>query len=566
MQTKYSRQRLLAINTGAALSIVVPSFLFVCIAVSAALPLGAEAQQTDTSSISDSSIVVRTENYHICFSTGNGAPIQWDLLILGPGENGGAPEESIAVAENRVPFIDQRAPRRASGWPFEILLPTSPMLEANDTPYTVRRESDEDFERIKFTSEPWSNGLTLVKTYSIRKQGFETAIDIQFMNGGTTEIIFDNAGRGPGVALGPGLGLVPADAGFLSYTEAVFEKSDEVTRLYPDHMETSTTTGGPLQWAGIHNQYFLMALFPADATPIGELRTYFDGAGLADEETLRFYPRAEIYAQPMRVGPGETGQLTYTLFAGPKDRKILRTSDARIEGVLYSNLWGWLAGFCTFFERILGLIHIAIPNWGLAIIALAILLRVILYPLSKYGHRHQKEVQKKFALIKPLVAELKSKYKDNAVKRHEETIKLHKEHGLNPLSQLKGSLPLLIQLPVLVALYHVLGNSFEIRGVTFLWIGDLSLTDRLFPLGVSLPWLGGYFNLLPVIMFAAQIVIARNMGAMAEKHADEKGKRSNSIYLMPVIMLLLFYPFPAGCMLYWATLNLSQMFEMRFSR
>ena len=535
---------------------LVRCLLLSCLVMSGVLPFGAEAQSTDTS------IVVRTEHNEIHFSARGGVPVHWDLAASGLGESDGVTESAKG---DRVSLIDQRAASRASGRPFEVLLSPSPMPEVNDTPYTVRRESDDRFEQITFTSETSSNGLSIVKTYRVPRQGFETTIEILFVNSGEAEIVFDETGRGPGLALGPGLGRAPADAGLLSYAESVFETSDEVTRLYPDDMESITTTGGPIQWAGIHSQYFLMALIPSDASAIAELRTYFDGVGLAEGDTLRFCPRAEIYAQPMRVGPGESGRLTYTLFAGPKDRAILRASDSRLEDVLYSNLWGWMAGICTFFEWFLILVHGVIPNWGLAIIALALLLRVILYPLSKYGHRHQRESQEKMTLVKPLVAELTEKYKDNAIKRHEETIKLHKQYGLNPLSQLKGSIPLLVQLPILVALYHVLGNSFELRGVNFLWIDDLSLTDRLFPLGISLPWLGGYFNLLPVIMFAAQVAMVRHMTAGAQAKSGEKAAGGTSQYMLPAVMLLLFYPFPAGCMLYWTAANISQLLEQRFT-
>jgi YidC/Oxa1 family membrane protein insertase len=271
------------------------------------------------------------------------------------------------------------------------------------------------------------------------------------------------------------------------------------------------------------------------------------------------YPRIEIYGPPLRLAPGASAVLTFNLYVGPKGKAQLMEAGGGLEEIRFHHLWGWLATLCVAFEWVLGQINLVVGNWGLSILILAIFLRVLLYPLSKYGHLQQRSSSEKMASMKPELAAIKVRYKGNALKVSEETVKLQKQYGLNPLAQLKGSLPVLIQLPILIALYQVLSNSFEIRGATFLWISDLSLPDRLFPFGFNLPWLGDHFNLLPLIMFAAQSAMVFQMTART------RGKQGVSLYAMPVFMLIVFYPFPAGCMLYWTLVNVSQVFEQRFA-
>jgi YidC/Oxa1 family membrane protein insertase len=102
-------------------------------------------------------------------------------------------------------------------------------------------------------------------------------------------------------------------------------------------------------------------------------------------------------------------------------------------------------------------------------------------------------------------------------------------------------------------------NSYDLRDASFLWIDDLTLPDRLFALPFSIPWLGSYVNLLPLIMFTAMIIVGREMHVPGREEQASAGYR----YVMPIAMTLLFYPFPAGCMLFWSTGNLLQILEQR---
>jgi len=221
----------------------------------------------------------------------------------------------------------------------------------------------------------------------------------------------------------------------------------------------------------------------------------------------------------------------------------------------------WLVPLANLLDWLLGIINGIVPSYGASIIVLAVLFRLVLLPVSVSSARYQRTSAQKREDLAPRLREIRKASADDPKREYSETMALYREHGLNPAAQLKGCLPLLIQLPLLFALYQLLSTSPELTGREFLWIGDLSRPDALFELGMSVPYLGSSFNLLPVVMFIAQMDIARSMAASKKSN---KGKGSNlTAYLLPLVMLVLFYPFPSGCMLYWTVSNLGQAIEHR---
>jgi YidC/Oxa1 family membrane protein insertase len=205
----------------------------------------------------------------------------------------------------------------------------------------------------------------------------------------------------------------------------------------------------------------------------------------------------------------------------------------------------------------LGWLYSVFHNWGIAIIALSVVIRAVTFPVTRYGIKQQKIFKEQQAQLKPLIDEIKKKYKDDADQRNEETIKLYREHNISPFASFKGCLWLLVQLPIFIALYQILSRSYEISGASFLWIRDLSLPEMLFPLGVTLPVMGGYFNLLPILMGGVQLV----QGYMMNQSGASKGQGNKVIYVLPITMMILFYSFASGLLLYWTTTNICQIFE-----
>ena len=217
-----------------------------------------------------------------------------------------------------------------------------------------------------------------------------------------------------------------------------------------------------------------------------------------------------------------------------------------------SKLWAWFRWLQSALQAILEGLHGATNSWPAALILLGILVRAVLLPFTIFSTRHQIRTNQTMALIKPEIESIKEKHAADAEAREEAMLVLYKRHGLSPLAQMQGCLPLMIQIPILIALFRVILSLEAIHDVSFLWIDDLARPDALFSWGVSLPWLGDSFNVLPLLMFGAHVLIAQ---------VSTKAKLTKSTLAMPALIALLFYPFPSGALLYWVTGSYVQILE-----
>ena len=162
-----------------------------------------------------------------------------------------------------------------------------------------------------------------------------------------------------------------------------------------------------------------------------------------------------------------------------------------------------------------------------------------------------KDMQK----IQPLMAEIREKYKDEPQRINSETMKLYKEHGVNPVG---GCLPMILQMPLLIALFIVFRSTIQLRGAMFIpgWITDLSQPDTIFTLSFSLPMYGNEFNILPILMALTMI--------FQSKMTMQDPKQKMMVYIMPIFMLLIFNRFPSGLNLYYTLFNLFTIVQQKF--
>lgn len=536
---------------------------FLALATGAGPPADPERQSPEET-------VVSTDVFAITFSAEGGVPVRWEVVDERGKRDDATPDEPATVA-----LVDTEVLAASSFLPLSIVLAAG---EPDDPPradrrtYRLERSDVEGTTTLVFTSPVADSGLQVVKTYGFPAEGNLFTLRVDLHNRGDTSLEL-----APGITLGPGLGYSPgrrpelhADAWFSS-VRPFFEAADGMYSVDPPsdppYAIDFPEEEGELVWGGLHSTYFLLGVVPRTAA--GEPASFARAraqlevsdrlAGLIDEGDREFYPCVTLLSPEASVAPGASASLFYSVYAGPKERERLRATELGLESVLFHHLWGWLAGLVRLLRFLVGALHGILGSWGWAIVVFAVLFRLAMLPLSLYGARHQSLTQAKTAALKPQIAAVKEQYKDDAVACNDAIMALYKEHGMNPISHFKGCLPLLIQIPVLIAFFQVLLFSNELRNVGFLWIDDLTKPDRLFPLGFSLPWLGAYFNLLPVIMLVAQVLVARSMRA-ATRSGEGGGL---GIYVLPVTMTLLFYPFPAGCMLFWTTGNVLQVFEQR---
>jgi YidC/Oxa1 family membrane protein insertase len=270
---------------------------------------------------------------------------------------------------------------------------------------------------------------------------------------------------------------------------------------------------------------------------VGMLQHYFVGAWLLEDDS-----KYEIFTNklahnkyflgsksldPVSIQPGMAGELSTRLFIGPKETKRLTEAAPGLELTVD---YGWLTAISSPLYWLLDKIHIIVGNWGWAIIILTILIKLAFYPLSAASHKSMANMRK----MTPRIKTLKERYGDDKQKLNQAMMKLYKEEKINPLG---GCLPVLIQIPVFIALYWALLESVELRQAPWiLWIKDLSAPDPYFILPV----------LMGASMLAQQMLSAVAMDPMQKK----------IMMAMPVVFTFFFLFFPSGLVLYWTVNNL----------
>ncbi|WP_370293838.1 membrane protein insertase YidC [Thalassolituus sp.] len=268
-------------------------------------------------------------------------------------------------------------------------------------------------------------------------------------------------------------------------------------------------------WAAVLQHYFVSAWVPAQ----DQQHTY-NGRFVKGNYVFGFYDNA------VSVAPGETATMGAQLYVGPKIQDRLEEISPNLELVVdYGILW-WVAQPLFW---LLDFIHDYVGNWGIAIILLTVLIKLAFFKLSAMSYRSMANMRK----VAPKMQEIKERYGDNREKLGQEMMKLYKDEKINPLS---GCLPILVQMPVFIALYWVLMESVELRQAPFfLWIEDLSIKDPLF--------------ILPLLMGLSMFI------QMRLNPTPPDPMQARVMQLMPVIFTVFFLWFPAGLVLYWVVNN-----------
>lgn len=300
---------------------------------------------------------------------------------------------------------------------------------------------------------------------------------------------------------------------------------------------------GMIVWAGTRSKYFLSAALPEEQRSgrllmLGDRAAGYIGYGIE---------------YPFRGDP-HLIEDHYRCYLGPLDMKSVKAYGVGLEKTIDLGRLRFLSvavlNLMLFLERF-------IPNYGLIIIILSVLTKIIFYRLTHKSFKSMKDMQR----IQPRIKELQEKFKDDREKINKETMKLYKEAGVNPLG---GCLPLLLQMPVFIALFNVLRNTIELRGAPFvLWINDLSSPDVLFSFGAKLPFLGSDFHLLPILMGAAMVLQSKVSGSPTGEGAPAAQTKMMTT-MMPIVFTVLFYGMPSGLVLYWFVNNIFTIVQQYF--
>jgi YidC/Oxa1 family membrane protein insertase len=300
---------------------------------------------------------------------------------------------------------------------------------------------------------------------------------------------------------------------------------------------------GTVDWVAVRNKYFAAIIAPQN--PSGVDGAYIEGfKSNIENNGLNTYYNIRLMI-PFNSSDFELKK--FTLYIGPADYNILKTYGHNFDEIVeFGNFLGlkFLIRFISLYLLLplFNILHSFIPNYGVVIIVFSLIIKLILYPLTKSSFQSMKKMQ----LLQPKIAELNEKYKDDPQKKSKETMKLYSTYGVNPAG---GCLPLLLQMPIFIALWGLLKVAIELRQQPFVfWITDLSRPDNIFTLPFKLPFFGidqisGLALLMGITTFVQQ------------KMSVKDPKQQSLIYIMPVFLTILFMSFPAGLNLYYFMFN-----------
>lgn len=302
-----------------------------------------------------------------------------------------------------------------------------------------------------------------------------------------------------------------------------------------------------VDFVGTGSRYFIGVIDPLDDKPAGVL---LDNRKGNETGVLLVYDN-------WKLGPGEEVNLDYAAYVGVRELDGTAFRDSKLDPKI--NKDSVFAGLSESLDKsfnqgittplrngivwILKKIYLVIPNYGWAIVIFAILFKLAFYPLNK----KQAESMKKMQELSPQIKLINEKYADDPKLKQEKTIELYKKNGTNPMA---GCLPMLIQIPIFIALYTAFSDTVDLWNSPFLWIKDLSEPDTVFTTP-KLAFIGALaINILPLIMVATQVVQSK----MTTVSTDPNQKMM--MYMMPVIMLYFFWSMPAGVTMYWTMQNI----------
>jgi YidC/Oxa1 family membrane protein insertase len=422
--------------------------------------------------------------------------------------------------------------------------------------FNVSRVSDYIVEFSRDFAISTGGQVRLTKRYDFRPGEYMFEMTVA-LDGGTSLSSLNFSGAAYTLGSGPQFG-------------PRFEKIDqryEYRRFYSfandkfknDGDQAKITKNGPVvispgyAWGAIAGKYFTLIVVP-----------------MADQAEMVFSTRPEpgipdssrIYLVRQAARTSQVAD-TYRFYMGPKSQNVLGVYDTAansfklrdLQLIKVANTSGFLAPLESLLKWFLMIFYKVIPNYGVAIILLTILVKVIMFPLTKKGTDATLRMQS----LSPKIKEIQDKYKDNPQKMNAEMSALYKKEGYNPLA---GCLPMLIQMPIFFAMYNLFNTHFDLRGALFIpgWIPDLSLPESIWNFApFRLPLLG-WSNLraLPFIYVASQLLYGK-----VTQTPDQQGNAQMKmmLYAMPVMFFFILYDVPSGLLVYWIMSNILTLIQ-----
>jgi len=304
----------------------------------------------------------------------------------------------------------------------------------------------------------------------------------------------------------------------------------------------------PIDWVAAKNKYFVQILAFDEPADDCEIRVMRDAA--ASNRVALASTSARLLLPDKTIAPGGTLTRQVSYYVGPKKYSILKDLGKYKGEVMQFGWWDWFRWLCRTLLWTLNALNAVIPSYGVAIIVVTIIVRILFWPITHKSTESMKKMQK----IQPLVTEIREKYKDKPQKMNQEVMALYKEHKVNPMA---GCLPMVVQIPVFIALFIVLRSAVELRFAEFLWIRDLSEPEGL--LAGTIPIVGS-LNILPLFMTLTTVLQQRLTPTAGDP------QQQKMMMIMPVVFLFLFYNMASALVLYWSVSQCLAVVQLVFQR
>lgn len=408
--------------------------------------------------------------------------------------------------------------------------------------FTVAVTEDPRARIVIFQADLPVEGVSLVKTFEVSRTGYEVAMTARLL--GPNAAAFAT-GRRLELDLEAGRGLFPAPAaGFTARLDRVGKVIVGASGVrVPSDVGGSPAPLGPGDWVGFRSRFWAIVV-----------RHDSDAA-------LESRPGASIAL----VAADGQDRLSwrYVFYSGPVENEALTRADPELGRLLFSGLWFWLRALSFGLLYLLHSLITLIGNSGIAIIALAVSIKILLLPLAAVAHRLQEQVNATQARLQPGIEAINAAYKGE--ERTRRTWDLYRELGVHPMYAVRSLVGFLIQFPVFIAVFDMLAEDFDLYRVPFLWIHDLSRPDELLRLPLCLPFFGCYLNLLPFLMSGISAAALLRFHSPVLTPPLVRKQRRNLLG-MTLLFFVLFYTFPAGMVLYWTSTNAFQLVSQELGR
>ncbi len=418
---------------------------------------------------------------------------------------------------------------------FAVHFSEEEFMTGNSLSDSVWNYTKLDDKTVKFFTDINIDGrpLRVEKVYRFTEKGYDFTIDYAFINTGKELLKFKNnsAVFSSSDILGPELNYsnrYNSMTGIYSigndYEQNMkgggfFSKADDLK-----------IKNGTVDYTGIMSRYFLLIMKPAD----------FTGTKMLFDNRAHTGSRTGMAAEMKDIAPGAQALRSFRIYLGEKDKTMLKSVDPMlvdasdvstlIEPIRYFVIWA-----LTWINKLFG-------NLGWSLVVFSILTKIVFMPLTKKSTDSMKKMQE----LGPEIKKMQAKYKDKPDVAQREMMRMYKENKVNPLG---GCLPLLLQMPFFFGLYSALINSIDMWNAPFmLWMKDLSMPDTVFSVS------GFDINILPLLMTVSTIIQQKQ--TMVDTGNQQQ---KMMMYMMPVILLFIFWTMPSGLVLYWLLQNLYQI-------